>query len=205
MQTQLKVMLELQDSMNTRVHQEWKNQGFAWYRAIWVECAELMDHYGWKWWKHQSPDIEQVKLELIDIWHFGLSMLLQREASVEAIFAELETAMRGEKSGDFRERLEVFTAHTLAEKDFSIALFVALLDGVNMDFSSLYSGYVGKNVLNFFRQDHGYQEGTYRKVWSGREDNEHLVELVKALDASEGDFGDKLYRSLQKRYEECQS
>ena len=45
MQTQLKViMLELQDLMNTRVHQEWRAQGFEWHRAIWIECAELMDH-----------------------------------------------------------------------------------------------------------------------------------------------------------------
>ena len=35
-----------------------------------------MDHYGWKWWKKQSPDTEQVKLELVDIWHFGLSQLI---------------------------------------------------------------------------------------------------------------------------------
>jgi dimeric dUTPase (all-alpha-NTP-PPase superfamily) len=73
-QNQLKVMLELQNAMNTRVHNEWRDQGFEWYRAIWIESAELMDHYGWKWWKHQKPDVEQVKLELIDIWHFGLTL-----------------------------------------------------------------------------------------------------------------------------------
>jgi dimeric dUTPase (all-alpha-NTP-PPase superfamily) len=67
-------MLELQNAMNTRVHNEWRDQGFEWYRAIWIESAELMDHYGWKWWKHQKPDVEQVKLELIEIWHFGLTL-----------------------------------------------------------------------------------------------------------------------------------
>ena len=78
MRTPILTMLNLQDSMNTRVHPEWRTQGYEWYRAIWVECAELMDHYGWKWWKKQQPDWEQVKLELIDIWHFGLSDLLMQ-------------------------------------------------------------------------------------------------------------------------------
>lgn len=60
----------------------------------------------------------------------------------------------------------------------------------------------GKNVLNFFRQDHGYQEGTYRKSWhDGREDNEHLVELVHSLDASRISFQEDLYKALKTRYQ----
>ncbi|MEO0444372.1 MAG: dUTP diphosphatase [Pseudomonadota bacterium] len=159
MQTQLMVMLELQDAMNTRVHDNWRAQNFEWYRAIWVECAELLDHHGWKWWKHQSPDIEQVKLELIDIWHFGLSILLLRRESPLVIIMELEESFGTRKSDDFRELLESFVEFTLTEKDFSIPLFVALMESINMTFKDLYCGYVGKNVLNFFRQDHGYKEG----------------------------------------------
>ena len=70
-------MLEMQHSMNTRVHENWVDQDFAWYRAAWIECGELIEHYGYKWWKKQVPDIEQVRLEVIDIWHFGLSALFQ--------------------------------------------------------------------------------------------------------------------------------
>lgn len=198
-------MLELQDAMNTRVHNEWREQGFEWYRAIWIESAELMDHYGWKWWKHQKPDVEQVKLELIDIWHFGLSILLTSKASIESITEQVTAAQQTAKSSDFKISLEAFTAHTLAEKDFSIALFIALLKDVDMDFDDLYSGYVGKNVLNFFRQDHGYKEGSYQKLWDGREDNEHLVEAVAELDVSDAQFSAKLYQSLKTRYEACLS
>lgn len=46
-------MLEMQNAMNTKVHEQWFSQGFEWYRAIWVECAEMLDHYGWKWWKNK--------------------------------------------------------------------------------------------------------------------------------------------------------
>lgn len=204
-QTQIQVMLEMQDAMNTRVHRLWREQQFEWYRAIWVECAELMDHYGWKWWKHQEPDIHQVKLELIDIWHFGLSILLQKDISHPLIFVELEEAFGTAKNNDFRELLERFTEYTLVEQDFCIPLFVALLESINMSFDELYCGYVGKNVLNFFRQDHGYQEGTYNKIWDGREDNEHLVELVATLDHSDKQFSDKLYALLGDRYKELNS
>ena len=87
---QIKIMLDLQDSMNTKVNANWQTQGYEWYRAIWVECAELLDHYGWKWWKKQTPDTEQVALELIDIWHFGLSILLQSGTKPELIVAQIQ-------------------------------------------------------------------------------------------------------------------
>ena len=60
MHQQIKTMLDLQDSMNTKVNSDWRAQNFEWYRAIWIECAELLDHYGWKWWKKQQPDIDQI-------------------------------------------------------------------------------------------------------------------------------------------------
>ena len=90
---QIKIMLDLQNSMNTKVNANWQAQGYEWYRAIWVECAELLDHYGWKWWKKQSPDTEQVALELIDIWHFGLSILLQSGTKPELIIAQIQNQL----------------------------------------------------------------------------------------------------------------
>jgi dimeric dUTPase (all-alpha-NTP-PPase superfamily) len=202
-QQQIMTMLELQNSMNTKVHPQWQEQGYEWYRAIWVECAELMDHYGWKWWKKQSPDKEQVALELIDIWHFGLSILLQSGRAHNEIAERLEKELvihRFQK--DFRLDLETFVAATLGDRQFHIDLFARLMAGVDMSFRQLYRGYVGKNVLNFFRQDHGYKEGTYRKHWhDGREDNEHLVEVSLSLDANQIDFKDQLYVALKERYE----
>ena len=53
----------------------------------------------------------------------------------------------------------------------------------DLSFDQLYRMYVGKNVLNFFRQDHGYKDGSYVKVWDGREDNEHLSDILSRLDA----------------------
>ena len=201
MRTQVQIMLDLQDAMNTRVHSDWREQGFEWYRAIWIECAELMDHYGWKWWKKQTPDIEQVKLELIDIWHFGLSILLVNGYSADDIVEQLSAGLEQKNNEGFHNTLENFASDTLARKDFSIEKFSVLLNASELSFDELYTGYVGKNVLNFFRRDHGYKDGTYQKTWDGREDNEHLVDIVKTLDTSTLNFKDTLYDALSERYQ----
>ena len=62
--------------------------------------------------------------------------------------------------------------------------------------------YIGKNVLNFFRQDHGYKAGSYIKIWGGREDNEHLSDIVAALDVSSDSFADDVYQALSAAYPE---
>ena len=197
-------MLTMQNNMNTRVHENWVEQHFEWYRAAWIECGELIDHYGFKWWKKQDPDMEQVRLEAIDIWHFGMSALFVENKSIEDIAAEMEGEIRDHQpSGlDVRESTEALALNCLQTKGFSVGLFWDLMLASGLEFDSLYTAYVGKNVLNFFRQDHGYKEGTYVKNWSGKEDNEHLVELVESLDTTDEELARHLYQALEKRYRE---
>ncbi|TQV87725.1 dUTP diphosphatase [Aliikangiella coralliicola] len=200
-QKQLVTMLELQNAMNKKVHEDWLNQGFEWYRAIWIECGEMLDHYGWKWWKHQSPDMEQVKLELVDIFHFGLSCRLSDSDDLNKIAETLEYEFSDRRTNDdFRTTLEDLALNTLQTKSFNAQIFAGCMQQIDMSFDELFTSYVGKNVLNFFRQDHGYKDGTYHKVWHGKEDNEHLVEVVATLDPKAEDFADKVYQELSKRY-----
>lgn len=201
MKQQFQAMLEMQDAMNRRVHDDWIERHFEWYRALWIECGELIDHYGYKWWKKQSADMAQVQLEVIDIWHFGMSMLFDGR-STEQIAEDLCQKLNAETiaEADVLQAAESLACHTLAQREFSIALFWSLLQAAQMSFDDLYRAYVGKNVLNFFRQDNGYQQGSYLKMWGDREDNEHLVELIAQLDQGAIDFADQLYQSLQARY-----
>lgn len=67
----------------------------------------------------------------------------------------------------------------------------------DLSFDQLYRMYVGKNVFNFFRQDHGYNNGSYVTVWDGREDNEHLSDILSELEASDENFTDAGYRGLK--------
>lgn len=201
MRQKLLAMLQMQDEMNSRVHSAWREQGYEWYRAIWIECAELMDHYGWKWWKKQAPDRDQVVLELIDIWHFGLSSLLQAESSKELIADRLEAAMAPIlPDADFRETVETFVSQLLVSREFDPALFNKLLCQMDISLDGLYRSYVGKNVLNFFRQDRGYKEGAYLKIWAGREDNLHLVEILDTLDSDSSTYRQDVYGALAGRY-----
>lgn len=197
----LTTMLRMQDRMNTRVHPQWIEQNFAWHRAIWVECAELVDHHGYKWWKHQQPDLEQVQLEVIDIWHFGLSAYFREGLSVENLTQEVIDLWpdTSEPLGVL-EAAEALAAVAAGEKRFCIKSFASLLNAASLDFAGLYRQYLAKNVLNFFRQDNGYKEGSYRKLWAGREDNEHLMELLAEIDTQAADAEEQLYQALASRY-----
>lgn len=202
MEQALRTMLTMQDRMNTRVHPDWIAQEFAWYRALWIECAELIEHYGYKWWKKQTPDLEQVQLEVIDIWHFGLSALFAGGDSIDTMAAGIAAEVSDfQPAGlDVREATEALALYALQTRGFSPTRFWELMLASGLDFERLYSAYVGKNVLNFFRQDHGYQDGSYQKLWQGREDNEHLVEVLAVLDSTASDYAECVYAALQARY-----
>ena len=198
---QIKQMLTMQNAMNTRVSDTWRADNFEWYRAIWVECAEMLDHHGWKWWKHQECDVPQVQLELVDIFHFGLSLRLMKESNVDLIAEQLATELQQSvEHTDFKLALEDLAAAAVANKDFDGKSFTACMALMNMDLNELFRQYVGKNTLNFFRQDYGYKEGTYIKIWNGKEDNEVLADLVTALDTSSDDFQSNVYNGLKAAY-----
>jgi dimeric dUTPase (all-alpha-NTP-PPase superfamily) len=201
MKNKLETMLDMQDAMNTRVNADWRQANSEWYRAIWTECAEMLEHYGWKWWKHQQPDLDQVRLELVDIFHFAMSDYLLRESDKQAVVDRIiDELSNPSKETDIPRAIEAMAQSTIANQSMHFSTFANVLQLIDMDFDQLYRLYVGKNVLNFFRQDHGYKDGSYIKVWSGLEDNEHLTELLNDLDSDRADFKDNVYKGLQFRY-----
>jgi hypothetical protein len=52
-------------------------------------------------------------------------------------------------------------------------------------------------MLNKFRQDNGYKEGSYIKIWDGKEDN---VVMQEILNSSSDITPDELYTKLQEAY-----
>ena len=194
-------MLSMQDAMNSRVSETWRDNNYEWYRAIWVECAEMLDHHGWKWWKHQEIDVAQVQLELVDIFHFGLSLRLMAGDSIEDITDTLSTElMQSSDEQDFKIALENLASAAVTNKAFDAVALADCMRLMSMDLDELFRQYVGKNTLNFFRQDHGYKEGSYIKMWHGEEDNEVLANLVNTLDTTAADFQEQLYAALEAKY-----
>ncbi|GAA0204968.1 dUTPase [Kangiella japonica] len=198
---QIATMLEMQHAMNTKVHEKWFDQNYEWYRAIWIECAEMLEHFGWKWWKHQKPDVDQVKMELVDIFHFGLSSRIDGGLSFEEIAEELAGEMLEPLvKDDFKQTLEVLAGQAVLYQHFDGTSFAGCMAQIEMPFEELFKSYVGKNTLNFFRQDNGYKDGSYIKEWNGQEDNEVLVEILNALDPTHEDLKDQVYKGLADRY-----
>jgi len=211
-QAQAITMLNLQAQMNAKVNPEWVKAAYPYLRAVVVEGAEAMEHRGWKWWKKQDCDLKQLQMELVDIWHFTLSHILLQHGGDQG--ASLRELMQGDAAElitfdgteyriaelDLVSKIELNTGLAAARR-ISLPLFAALLHDCQMDWNELYLQYVGKNVLNFFRQDNGYKAGTYRKLWGGREDNEHLVEIMQQLDSDSADFQHMLYNNLKDRYQ----
>ena len=208
-------MLNLQDSINSVINPNWRDAKNPWYRAIWTECAELMDHIGWKWWKKQEIDIEQAQIELIDIWHFGLSDILQRKITIDEISKELEKVSLDalidihhttiDKS-ELLTKVEDFMAFTVTHKKFDIQSFMNLSLMLSLDIVEIYKLYVAKNVLNSFRQHNGYKSGEYIKIWNNREDNEHLYEILNNYyeDKIDIQLSSYLYTQLEQRYKQIE-
>lgn len=215
LESQAHLMLALQSRMNAKVDPLWVEKRFPYLRAVVIEAAEAIEHHGWKWWKKQDCDLPQLQMEIIDIWHFLLSeILLQHEddqaqastALLQAIGASkhISSLEFDAKTHHFKDlslvaKLELLIGLSTARR-VDIALFKAVMEDCGLNWESLFKQYVSKNVLNFFRQDHGYKEGTYHKLWQGREDNEHLVELMDCLDTANPDYPELLYSGLLQRY-----
>jgi len=201
MKQKIITMLELQDAMNTKVNSNWRSAGNEWYRAIWMEASEMLEHHGWKWWKKQEPDDMQVKLEVIDIVHFALSIRLVQgddvSAAADAIAEEFESP---KMTDDIRTTIELLAKETLIDQGAHFSIIAGVMKHLDMAFDELYVIYVGKNVLNMFRQDNGYKEGTYQKTWNDREDNEHLADIMNTLDSDAVSFKDDVYKSLADAY-----
>lgn len=211
--TQLNTMLNLQDGMNKKVNPAWLTAGYSYLRAAMIESVEAIEHHGWKWWKAQTLDLPQVQMELVDIWHFALShLIIQHNGNINtAAIAIAESLLESHSDVTFDGNTINFSNASLVEnlelmaglcvaKRFDVPLFLKIVEQAEMNADSLFSQYVGKNILNFFRQDHGYKEGSYIKIWNAREDNEHLVEVLADTDSQIDNYADAIYQALASRY-----
>jgi dimeric dUTPase (all-alpha-NTP-PPase superfamily) len=220
----LRSMLKLQQQLNDDTNGKgWENgitkngKRIDWRRCIWLEAAELIESYPWKHWKNidAETDYENISIEAVDIWHFVMSEALR----INSIENDGDIELLAQKLTALPEYMEFAAGKTAKHKDiydemrtvesFVEALFcnptiekicgrffaVAHLAG--LDTNTLYALYTGKNILNRFRQDHGYKSGEYIKEWNGREDNEVLQKIMRENpDISP----DKLYSALSDAY-----
>lgn len=211
-QAQAATMLKLQGHLNSMINPDWVNGGARFLRAAFVESAEALEHYGWKWWKKQTIDLPQVQMELVDILHFYLSHTIVEArgdvaAAARALVADLagpaSVALDGKSHAldqlNVPELLELIGGLAVCGRA-SFKVLEQTMTSCEMSWNDAYTQYVSKNVLNIFRQQHGYKEGTYIKIWSGEEDNVVLARLLSQLDPAREDFADALHAELEQAY-----
>lgn len=212
-------MLTMQNALNEMTNGvDWKSgktvlgKVIDWRRCIYMETAELIDSYPWKHWKAvDAPiDIENARVELVDIWHFLLSLTLEgfdQSRAAELLSVALKTKTESSRDLSVIDQVKVHENlmaialdHQPLSESYIAKLASAFFDScriVELSFNELHQVYMAKNVLNKFRQDHGYKEGTYIKEWNGKEDNVVMFELIAEMDTFSGD---QLYVNLKETY-----
>jgi len=208
----IKKMFEKQDELNIHTNgPEWRtNKNLKWYRAIWTECAELIDYTNWKWWKQQDTNLKDIEMETIDIWHFGMSDMMVH-SNIENCTTEVFLAFKNrfenlprEGFKEVQDCAETFAYWTLRDHEFHLEPFIALCSTLNMNIEQIYKLYIGKNILNRFRQDNGYKEKKYIKFWNGQEDNIYLIKALEEVDVEEKFFDHIIYVKLVEAYKGLQ-
>jgi len=220
------LMLQLQNQLNDSTNGEEWTRGLTkngrvinWKRCIYMECAETIDSFpSWKHWKNidAQPDWENLQIEVVDIWHFIMSIAIESYAlnmrgGVEELGINISNMPSFERinvnnnkfssQDDVIEKVETIMAIVLSKTAIDIELIIseffdlAIMSG--LDLETLYSLYVGKNILNQFRQDNGYKDGSYIKLWNGKEDN---VVMKKIWEENSSIKPDELYKELTKKY-----
>ena len=219
------LMMQLQESLNNATNGDKWPTGITktgniinWRRCIYMECAEMIDSFTWKHWKDLSAkaDWDNLQIEVIDVWHFIISLSIEDysknfKGQVEDLaidVSQFESFSKIDVSSalfasqdDIMLKVEDIMCIVLDKDQLDIEkLISAFFDLVIMsglDLNSLYKLYVGKNILNQFRQDNGYKDGSYVKVWAGEEDNV----VMKRVWEENGDIKpDVLYKELTKIY-----
>ena len=216
-------MLSMQNALNEQTNgSDWRSgtttlgKPIDWRRCIYMETAELIDSYPWKHWKSVSdePDMENARLELVDIWHFVLSLALENfdQPAAKALLEKgWQNSTPRSNTADIKTQVDThenLMRTALSNQTVSESYLVGLVTAffascyvVGLNLQALHETYMAKHVLNRFRQDHGYQEGRYIKQWQGREDNQVMFELIAEMQAFSGEA---LYRRLQQAYEKIE-
>ncbi len=191
-----------------------------WLRCIHMEVSELIESAPWKHWKNISadPDMENIHIELVDIWHFLMSYILQETnvpkavslVNTHCIYEAIELKdidikliiKESEKLSYIALAIETGNMPAFSGVERFIDQFFRCCKISGLSFNWLQKIYIGKNCLNKFRQDNGYKEGTYTKVWAGKEDN---IVMMSVLENIENLTFDGMYNQLSQQYKELTS
>lgn len=203
-------MVRLQHNFNKKIFEDYLDRNLNWNNAIIVESGELLESLGYKWWKHQEPDMENVKVEAIDLLHFVISEDIQEaydygetgEFGLECVANEFEhifTKYKIKNSTSINNLINGLNYDVDGSNRYKI--LKAIFKELDMSNADVYIAYIVKNSLNELRQKYGYKDGTYIKDWNGKEDNVIAYEIAYTYEPEELRY-EKILAELEEYYKQ---
>jgi hypothetical protein len=173
--------------------------------------------------------MDQFRMELVDIFHFGMSDMIIRGMSDDCRYEAnllvrcFHNASDPKYSAGLVESLEAFIFVVLHDRHFHAQQFAVMCHLASLSLPRLLTMYAGKQCLNKFRWANGYNlpkdhPNKYLKHWLSpdgkavREDNEHLSDILSTrvlaqtddsrllAGLTDGSIDQAVYNDLQNRY-----
>ena len=231
-QERIQEFITLQTKLNELVHPLWHKQDYDWTQAALMEAVEAYDSLPWKWWKHQSLDKQNLQTELIDVFHFILSQSIEQDlinntnqtkqifdtlTLVEPVFTELDKQITNTNNPE--DKITILK-HSIKELIQNLATpdtdllttflsWFAAYTQTGLTLQDLQIAYLTKNTLNILRQELGYKEGTYQKIFDydldhkQLEDNQVMSLIQQTLDITDPQFANKLRQKFLEAYQKA--
>ncbi len=214
---------------------DWREHHLHFSLAATVELAEVLEEMDILWCHWRKPDhpVDNglLLLELVDLSSVFMDQILQ-DIPVAEFAPVMDPNTIAYKLGDivnatWNAHYDVMSQEGVHQSDESavmlgylvelrqtvaennpiegLGVIGAMLAMLGLNPNDLYGWFLGKNVLNLFRQDNGYMQGTYFKRWGAEQDVQVLARILrlarstgyKTVSDQDGKF---VYETLKEAY-----
>jgi len=157
--------------------------GNVMFMALVEELGEFVASTGYHDWKKSEIDKQNMIIELVDIVIFAMNVIYYERRSMNGT-ADLTV----EDDTDLTRSLI---------SSLGLGLYADMIATIVHVYPEVLEIIEGKQALNILRQENGYKQGTYSKLWNGREDNKYLDDVMLKSTSFE-----EIYNSLAELYKQ---
>jgi hypothetical protein len=172
-----------------------------WDYDIIIEFGEMLSSMAVEHWLDKDYDIDNIQLEIVDIWHFFLSKWIRLDNKL------LKQDIKVREPINYKGDLTLVLMDILStDWNYGLLAMLYLTDFYFDSFDEMYKMYITKNALNIFRNQNGYNDNSYNKIWDGKEDNYYLPKIIKVFEENNVELTvDNILKELDKLYSKYKS
>ena len=174
----------------------------GWARGLWLECAELAEALGWKWFADgRAPDRAAVLDEFADVLHYGLSLCALRGTEPKA------ERTRGAVPEGPLPAVDAMARAALERREFDARSLLRAAKAAGLELGWLERAVFRKSALNVYRQFCRNAGWPYAKTWpNGALDREDAYEYMGGFDVEDaGAFDDAVQACGAAHREACRN